>query len=367
MAGLAIGPAAPLLRAREALRERIAKGFMGHYGFGVSCEKRFTDPESLLEGARSVVTCALSYLRPCGYPEDTPGELTGTVARFARGRDYHKVLHYKMSLLTGRLDELVPGSRTLILHDTGPLLDRAAAAASGLGWYGKNACLIAGDFGSWVVLGEIITDADLALDQPEEDHRCGSCDLCLAACPTGAIVSPFEIDLNRCISHLTQMRGIIPRELRRAMGTMIYGCDICQEVCPQNAGARPGDPSDFEPGPMPSAQNLISLLEISNADYEATLRHGAAGWIGRNRLRRNACIALGNVKAQPAVPALAHALLRDRSALVRAHAAWALGEIGGQGTLDALLLAQRHEHDPDALAEIAAALERLSPSSAQGS
>ena len=178
----------------------------------------------------------------------------------------------------------------------------------------------------------------------------------MAACPNEAIAAPGQVNIHRCISHLTQMSGIILRPLRRSMGRMIYGCDICQEVCPQNAGALPGNPADFEPGPMHAAPGLIALLQMSKAEYAATLRHGAAGWIGRNRLRRNACIALGNLKDASSVPALARALLRDRSPMVRAHAAWALGEIGGEEARDALRLAKRHETDPDVTGEIDAAL-----------
>jgi epoxyqueuosine reductase len=356
LAGLAIGPAAHLAEAEEHLRERIAAGFLGEYGLTAGCEERFTHPERLLDGARTLICCALPYLRPVEASPHSAGGLTGLVARFARGRDYHKALHEKLTLIAGRLQELVPGSGALILHDTGPLLDRAAALASGLGWFGRNACIIVPDYGSWVVLGEIITDAALPVDPPLETDRCGSCGLCMAACPNEAIAAPGQVNIHRCISHLTQMSGIILRPLRRSMGRMIYGCDICQEVCPQNAGALPGNPADFEPGPMHAAPGLIALLQMSKAEYAATLRHGAAGWIGRNRLRRNACIALGNLKDASSVPALARALLRDRSPMVRAHAAWALGEIGGEEARDALRLAKRHETDPDVTGEIDAAL-----------
>jgi epoxyqueuosine reductase len=355
LTGLAIGPARPLEEAARRLRERVAKGFAGHYGLTEGSEERFCRPDTLLPGAKSVICCALSYLRPSEPPAPPPGGLSGVIARFARGRDYHLVMREKLSVVEARLKELVPGCATRILCDTGPLMDRAAALASGLAWAGKNACVFTGEAGSWVVLGEIVTDVELPFDEPSPDHRCGSCELCLAACPTGAIVSPFEIDLNRCISHLTQMSGIIPRELRPLMGTMIYGCDICQEVCPQNAAAVPGDPSDFEPGPVPAFPDLIRLLEMTQAEFETSLKRGSPGWIGRNRLRRNACVALGNIGDPSAVPALLNAL-HDPSTVVRAHAAWALGRIGDARGLQILQKRLTREPDPDVLEEIRAAL-----------
>jgi epoxyqueuosine reductase len=355
LAGLAIGPARPLEEAAARLRDRVRKGFAGHYGLTEGSEERFCRPDLLLPGARSLICCALSYLRPSEPDAPARGSLTGVVARFARGRDYHLVLRERLAVVEDRLKELVPGCSTRILCDTGPLMDRAAAMASGLGWAGKNACVFAGESGSWVVLGEIVTDAELPFDEPFRDHLCGSCELCLAACPTGAIVSPFEIDLNRCISHLTQMSGIIPRELRPLMGTMIYGCDICQEVCPQNASAVPGDPSGLEPGPVPAYPDLIGLLEMTQREFESSLKKGSPGWIGRNRLRRNACVALGNLGDPAAVPALLKAL-HDPSAVVRAHAAWALGRIGEPSALEILRKRLTRERDPDVLDEIRAAL-----------
>ncbi len=355
LAGLAIGPARPLEEAAARLRERIERGFAGHYGLTEGSEERFCRPDLLLPGAKSLICAALSYLRPSEPPPPGAESLAGVTARFARGRDYHLVLTEKLAVVEARLREMVPGCCTRILCDTGPLMDRAAALASGLGWAGKNACVFTGDSGSWVVLGEIVTDAELPFDAPSEGHRCGSCELCLAACPTGAIVSPFEIDLNRCISHLTQMSGIIPRGLRPLMGTMIYGCDICQEVCPQNAAAVPGDPADFEPGPMPDYPDLIELLEMTPAQFRDSLKAGSPGWIGRNRLRRNACVALGNIGDPRAVPALLKAL-HDPSAVVRAHAAWALGRIADPRGLDILRKRLSRETDPYVLEEIRLAL-----------
>lgn len=361
LAGLAIGPAAPLAAAEARLRDRVSKGYAGHYGLVEGSEAKFCHPEELLPGAKSIIACALPYKRGSEPQPRQPGEMVGLAARFSRGRDYHLVVAEKLAAVADRLRELAPDARTRILHDTGPLLDRAAAQASGLGWYGKNALFFVPRFGSWVVLGEIITNIELPHDPPILDHRCGECALCMAACPTGAIRSPFEIDLNRCISHLTQMAGIVPRELRRLMSNMIYGCDICQEVCPQNDLAEPGPAGAFEPGSLPASVDLMRLLQMSKADFDRTLKHSSAGWIGRNRLRRNACIALGNIREAASVPVLSEVLLHDPSEIVRAHAAWALGEIATPEAFAALETAANRESNPDVIAEVRESLCRKTP------
>jgi len=357
LAGLAVGPAEPYIEAACRLKQRIERGFAGHYGLIQGSEERFCRPDLVIDGARSVISCALSYLRPADDRPPDSQSPRGVVARFARGKDYHKVLNAKLEMVAAKLIELCPGAVTRIIVDTGPLLDRAAASQCGLGWYGKNACIFTGESGSWVVLGEIVTDAELAFDLPQTGHKCGSCELCLSACPTGAIAAPFEINLNLCISHLTQMGGIVPRELRPLMGVMIYGCDICQEVCPQNEGVQPGRAEDFEPGPMPARPDLIELVNISNADFNTSIKRSAAGWIGRNRLRRNAIIALGNLKNPDAAPALKNAL-RSRSGMIRAHAAWALGRLGPE-QVPVLESRLRYEDDPDVILELQQALVEM--------
>lgn len=361
LAGLAIGPAAPLVEAAERLRERIARGYAGHYGLVEGSEEKFCHPEALLEGARSIIACALPYRRGVEPEPRQPGELLGLSARLARGRDYHIVIREKMEIVAGRLQELAPGARTRILHDTGPLLDRAAAHASGLGWYGKNACFFVPRFGSWVVLGEIITDVDLPHDPPIVEDHCGDCALCMSACPTGAIRSPYQVDLNRCVSHLTQMGGIVPRELRHFMSNMVFGCDICQEVCPQNDNSEPASSLSFEPGAMPASVDLIRLLNMTKSEFEQTLKTSSAGWIGRNRLRRNACIALGNLREPAALPTLRDILLRDDSHIVRAHAAWALGEIATEEAFAALEDCASRETNPEVLEELRESLYRKTP------
>ena len=360
LCGLAVAPAQPLTRAAERLKDRVSKGYAGHYGLTEGSEERFCHPERILPSAKSIICFALSYFRDNDAPAHKPGELIGIAARFARGRDYHQVLAEKLALLSARLKELIPEAETRAIHDTRPLLDRAAAEASGLGWYGKNACFFVPRFGSWVVLGEIVTNIGLPHDPPILDHRCGSCTICLSACPTGAIKTPFEIDLNLCISHLTQMSGIIPRELRPLMSNKIYGCDICQEVCPQNKQAEPGRAEDFEPSAMPAALDLVALLEMDKVEFTRTLSPSAAGWIGRNRLKRNACIALGNLRDSSTFTVLRRVMQSDPSDIVRAHAAWALREIGTSGAVSALETAAKRERNALVIAEIGQCFVRKS-------
>ncbi len=352
LAGLSVGPAAPLDIGRTRLKKRISKGYMGHYGFERGAEDNFCHPENHLPGAKSLIACALSYFEPDNPQPSLAEKPTGFVARFARGRDYHQVMIDKLKAVAAHLKKLSAEAQTHILCDTGPLMDRASAESAGLGWFGKNACFFVDGWGSWVVLGEIITNIDLPHDPPFEGHKCGNCDLCMKACPTGAIREPFEVDLNRCVSHLTQMSGIIPREMRPLMSSMVYGCDICQEVCPQNYSVKSGE---VEPGPFLSMPDLIDLLDMTNSEFRADIGASAAGWIGRNRLRRNACVALGNMKSTEAIPSLKRAL-HDRSEVVRAHAAWALGEIATEKAITILAARQPHETDPEAAREIQEAL-----------
>lgn len=349
---VAIAPAVHLELAEGRLKERVAKGLAGHYGLLEGSWEKFCHPERLLPGARSIICTALSYQPPKEEPAPEGSLLEGTVARFARGRDYHRVLHAKLEDMGAYLRQIHPQAQFRALVDTGPLLDRASAEASGLGWFGRNACIITERRGSWVVLGELVTDIDIQPDTASSGHRCGSCQLCISACPTGALVGEFELDISLCISHLTQMRGIVPRHLRPLMGTTVYGCDICQEVCPQNAPALPGNSEDFHPGPLNARVDLIRLLLMSEQDFRQTLKASTAGWIGRNRLRRNACIALGNLRNPAAVESLGDALL-DGSAMVRAHAVWALGQIGTPEAREKVRQIQAREKDPAVLLEIA--------------
>ena len=348
---------------RELALSRIKDGLMDGlpwYHEGRVC--RGTAPEQLLPGARSIICLALNY-----FPAESTGSNpahpapasgpTGKVARYARGRDYHRIMKRKMRELVAELSarlETDVAARWYV--DDGPMLDRAAADRAGLGWFGKNSNILTPDLGSWVFLGQLITNLELAPDPPLQ-KTCGNCVRCIDACPTGAIVAPYVIDNARCISYLTiENRGPIPRELRPLMLDWVFGCDICQEVCPVNRKSH----ATTEPGlgrAGLATVNPVELLELTDESFRERFAGTPIMRAKRVGLQRNACVALGNLRDAGAVPALRRALSAGEP-LVRGHAAWALGEIGGDAAVSGLEQAQGKEWDPEVRAEISAALTR---------
>lgn len=329
------------------------------------------DPRQLLSEAKTLIAVALAYpasasLVPLRRAEQGP-PLTGIIARYARGEDYHDVMRKKLRRLADALANLL-GRPVLARHcvDTAPLLERAAAERAGLGFAAKSTMTIIPGVGSYVMLGELLVDAEIAADAPMA-ARCGTCRLCLDACPTGAIVDAHVVDARRCISYLTiESSGPIPRDLRPKIGARVFGCDICQEVCPFNASAE-GKPSAPELAARSSldAPDLIGLLELGSARYRQLVKGTALRRTHRAQLARNAAVALGNSKDLRAVIPLARAVAAHTSGLVRGHAAWALGEIGAGAREHALqVLSCAAEHDPDAFVreEAALALARLAAS-----
>ena len=337
----------------EALR-RIDDGLMeGLPWFNAQRVERGTDPETLLPGARSIISLGWNY-----YPSDDPTAVDGqgVIARYARGRDYHRVMKRRMRRMVLDLTERL-GDRFAARWyvDDGPMLDRAAAARAGLGWFGKNGNILNPTYGSWLLLGQIITDLPLA-DDPPLAKTCGQCARCIPACPTDAIVAPYVVDNRRCISYLTiEHKGAIPVELRASLGNWVFGCDICQEVCPVNRKATAtGDPN-FGRTDL-SAVDLIELLEMTDEQFRQRFAGTPVMRAKREGMQRNACIALGNSGDPAAVPGLTRALT-TAAPLVRGHAAWALGRIGGPSAIDALRHALDRESDPGVRSEIRQALD----------
>ncbi|MEO7033191.1 MAG: tRNA epoxyqueuosine(34) reductase QueG [Polyangiaceae bacterium] len=327
------------------------------------------DPKQLLSEAKTLIAVALAY--PASAPGLVPlrsGEhgapLTGIVARYARGEDYHDVMRKKLRRLADAVANLL-GRPVLARHcvDTAPLLERAAAERAGLGFAAKSTMTIIPGVGSYVMLGELLVNAEITADAPIAP-RCGSCRLCLDACPTGAIVDAHVVDARRCISYLTiELNGPVPRELRPLIGLRVFGCDVCQDVCPFNASAE-GKPSAPELAARPHlvAPDLIGLLELGSARYRTLVKGSALRRTHRAQLARNAAIALGNSKDARAVIPLARAVSAHTSALVRGHAAWALGEIGEPArelARQSLTCASEHDADPFVREEAALALARL--------
>lgn len=318
------------------------------------------DPARSLPGARSVITAALPYRTPAWEVVRRPKGARGAVSKYAWGEDYHRVLRARLEELARALEGASPRrAQWRISVDTGPLVDRAFAEASGLGWIGKNGCLFVEPYGSWVFVGLLLTDLAVEPGRPDpealvSDSRgqggeafaeCGSCDRCLRACPTGALVAPGVIDANRCLSYITQMKGIIPKSFRRKMGTRIWGCDICQAVCPVNRSAVPSGERVFLPEEDLAFPDLVALLTMGKGMFRRSFGKTAAAWRGVRVLRRNAAIALGNLRDPAAIPFLIP-LLRDPHPEIRSAAAWALGEIGGEEARCAVAEAFARESDP---------------------
>ncbi len=318
------------------------------------------DPRQLLPGARSAICVALRYW-PLGVESDASNDLWPGVARYARGRDYHDLMLDRLKQLEEEIRDEFPGSLTRRYVDTGPVLERDLAARAGLGSFGKNTNLLNPDMGSWFLLGEILTTLELPSDSAVAD-LCGTCSLCLEACPTGALTEAYKLDSRLCISYWTiEHRGSIPAGMRPEVGSWVFGCDVCQEVCPANAELGAASHPELEPPDQRKDLSLTGLLGMSREEYVEAFRGSAMKRSKLSGLKRNAAIVMGNSgDSRYSVPLLA--ALRDDDAMLREHAAWALGRIAAGGGLrdravrDALEMSLETESDPEVRAELGAAL-----------
>ncbi len=353
-------------RGAKALEQWLAHGYAGDMAYLATPGDR-AEPRELLGGARTLISVAMSYggerenLVP--LKSKAGRTLVGTVARYARGEDYHPLLWDRLKSLADRAAVLV--GRAVLARpcvDTAPLLEREAAARAGVGFLGKNTLAIVPGLGSYVLLGELLLDVELTPGEAVEP-RCGACRACLDACPTGAFVDAHVLDARRCISYLTiEYTGAIPRELRRPIGTRVFGCDVCQEVCPYNASPNPR-PSAPELAARPARHpvDLIELLELGSAAYRKFVKNSALRRANRATLARNAAVALGNLGDAAAEQPLIRALEGHPAPVVRAHAAWALGELASVVSGAARSALERAaERDADAAVREEAMLARAS-------
>ena len=254
------------------------------------------------------------------------------------------IVEKKAAKLVEKIEAITKKSiRQKILTDRSPLLERELARHSGLGLIGENCTLINPLYGSYVALGTILLDLAIEPDQPNEEI-CLKCGRCREACPTGALTEPYIIDPYRCLSYLSQASGLFPANLRTHLGNKLYGCDICQEVCPLNQEVAASPLAEFGAVHFPAEPDLPALLTMTRKEFDTTIRLTAAGWRGKTTLQRNAVIALGNCKNQDVVKPLARILENDARPLIRLHAAWALGQLGGQPAEFAL--GKSAERDP---------------------
>jgi epoxyqueuosine reductase len=328
---------------------------MGYLATERSVARR-ADPRQVLPGARSAVMVALPYALP-DTAQASPGQ--GRVAAYAWGADYHDVIPQRLAALVAAVEGWVGHAvHQRAYTDTGPLLERDLAQQAGLGWIGKNTCLIHPRMGSYFLLAEILLDVELEPDAPLDHDFCGSCHRCIDACPTGCILPDRTIDAGRCISYLTiENKGEIPADLRPAMGNWVFGCDVCQQVCPWNLrfGGSPPD-AGLAPRQDVPTPNLAEEIGLTPQEFNRKFKDSPIQRPHRRGYLRNVAVAMGNLADPGLVPSLVGALEDDPEALVRGHAAWALGRTGTRLAREALDRALKREADERVRAEIRSAL-----------
>ncbi len=304
-----------------ALQQWLADGFAGQMEYIPHRAAAYEHPKHVLDDVRSLLMLALAY-RTEGPVEPAPGQ--GIIARYAWGTDYHDVIRGRLHALADFHRRLTPGAAVRGVVDTAPLLEREFAELAGLGWVGKNTLLLNRRLGSWFFLAALLTSETLAYDQPMTTGHCGTCRACIDACPTGAIVEPYRLDARKCISYLTiELRAPIPPEQRGSIGPRIFGCDICQDVCPFNRRPSPTAEPAFRPRPDSNPIKLAELLRMDEAAFAERFRGSPVLRAGRRGLICQAAYALGNRPEMSALPALIDGL-RDADPAVREACAWAL-------------------------------------------
>jgi epoxyqueuosine reductase len=349
---IAFTTAEPDERARERAGDAFARGDFATWPYDAAYARAASDPHTILSDAKSVVCVALAFAHP---PPTGRAPLTGRVSNYAWGADYHAAMRDLCGRIARALDDAAGAPVTRVVCDTAPLAERAFAQRAGLGWIGKHTNLIVPGAGSYVFLGEIVTSLELATGEPSR-KSCGACRRCVDVCPTRALRGDYTIDATRCIADLTQRTDAIPRELRALVGDWVWGCDLCQDVCPPTRRAPPSAVAAFAPARDDAFPALLDMLAMRSSTYKRRFRKRAMGWRGAAVLRRNAAVGLGNALDRAAVPALAAALDGDPNALVREHVAWALGRIGSPAAYAALAARAPHEPDAAVRTEISAAL-----------
>ncbi len=349
-----IAPVGPLPH-EKLFQTWLEKGLHGEMRYMERQAPKRRNPSLVLSNAKSLLVLAMNYHTE-DFLDDTP-PLKGKISRYAWGDDYHSLIKGGLERVLDSIQRMKPSTQGLCYVDTGPVMEKAWGAQTALGWIGKHTNLITRDQGSWFFIGVILLNIELEYDREEKDF-CGNCSRCIHACPTGAIVAPYVLDARLCISYLTiELRGRIPRYLRHLIGNRIYGCDDCQEVCPWNRFAIAAPEEGFGPRGGNFMPDLKPMVHITPEEFRDRFRNSAILRATRDGFVRNVVVALGNSGTDEAVPALEEAL-RDASPLVRAHAAWALGQIATTYARGILESARARESDAAVLEEIVAALEK---------
>jgi epoxyqueuosine reductase len=331
----------------------------GLTGFECADIEQRIDPRRWFPPAKSLIAVAMAYLTDAGrrLARSHPRQgLTGQVTVYSFGEDYHRVMQERLQRLWQLIeDEVGHPVAAKIAVDTAPLVDRRVAERAGIGWMGKNCMFYTPEHGSFVFLGTLAVDIEVEPAVEVELSRCGECRRCLDACPTGALLAPGLIDARRCLSYITQMKGMIPKPYRAAMGRRVWGCDTCQWACPENRGVKPAEHPEYLPQGELAYPELIEILTWSNRAFTRRYGHTAAAWRGVRTWQRNALIALGNCRNPDAVPHIVPFLRHDRWEL-RASAAWALSRIGVEEGRQAVADAYADETVPEVRAEMRWAL-----------
>ena len=357
----------------DHFRDWLEAGFDAKMGYLSRRRDAYAHPDSVLRDAASVVMLGMNYraadessMGPATDDSDeTPDTIPARVARYATGSlDYHDVLRERLAELGDFVHEQLPGCRTRGIVDTAPLLERDFARRAGLGWFGKNTMLLDRDHGSWFFLAALLIDQPLEPDAVHQSDHCGTCTACLDACPTDAFPEPYVLDARRCISYLTiELRNEpIPLELREGLGDWVFGCDICQEVCPWNRDAPATIEPAFEPIPALAAADALQLLGLDESAFQQQLGPTPLERPGRTGLVRNAAIVAGNSQRHDAIEPLV-GLLDDPEPVIRSTVAWALGRIGHSAAVDPLRQRRSVENMEDVQNEIDAAIEAASAGS----
>ncbi|TDF97245.1 tRNA epoxyqueuosine(34) reductase QueG [Paenibacillus piri] len=341
---IGIASAEPFVELKQILVRHRELGYES--GFEEPDLDKRTNPALSLSEPKSIISIAVAYPSKLNdAPRSEKGAYRGILSRSAWGMDYHHVLRNRLQRLEAWIRERLPEARMESMVDTGSLSDRAVAERAGIGWIGSNCSVITPEFGSWVYLGEMITNLPLPPDTPVTES-CGDCTLCIDACPTGALVGPGQLNAQRCISFVTQTKGHIEDDsLKQKIGNRLYGCDTCQIVCPKNKGKNWTHHEELQPDPEQAKPLLLPLLHMSNREFKERFGTSAAAWRGKKPIQRNAVLALGHFRDQSAVPALIELLERDERPEIRSASAWALGRIGGSQAAEVLSRGLTAEQD----------------------
>jgi epoxyqueuosine reductase len=316
------------------LAQWLDRGYAGQMSYIAARQQAYEHPRHVLDGARSIVMLGLPYGSQEPRPPK-PGE--GRISRYAWGDgDYHDVIHDKLKRLIDLIQSAAPGAKARGVVDTAPLLEREFAQLAGLGWIGKHTLLINKPLGSYFFLAALLIDVELACDEPFTTEHCGTCRACLDACPTHAFPAPYVLDATRCISYLTiELRDSIPADLREGIGDWLFGCDVCQDVCPWNHRAPRSEEALFQPAADSNPVDLIALFQLDDDAFRRRFRNTPLWRARRRGILRNAAIVLGNQRAIAAVPALTRGL-EDTEPLIREACAWALSKIAERPLRDSL-------------------------------